>query len=65
MKLLSALRTVAASTSGCPNRRQILEAMRQAQYQGIAYSEPVRWGAKADNSSAVTALHSVKANSSK
>jgi branched-chain amino acid transport system substrate-binding protein len=60
MMLLSALRTVAASTSACPNRRQILEAMRQAEYQGIAYSEPVRWDAKGDNSSAVTALHIVK-----
>jgi branched-chain amino acid transport system substrate-binding protein len=58
--LLSAIGTIAASASGRPNRRQILEAMRQAEYQGIACSEAVRWRARGDNSSAVTALHSVK-----
>ncbi|MER8795424.1 hypothetical protein NKH75_14655 [Mesorhizobium sp. M0984] len=45
---------------GYPSRRDVLAAVRDILFRGIAYREPVRWDEKGDNLAAVTALNGVE-----
>ncbi|MER8802536.1 hypothetical protein NKJ81_00630 [Mesorhizobium sp. M0018] len=58
--LLAAIKDASTASKGYPSRRDVLAAVRDIRFRGIAYREPVRWDEKGDNLAAVTALNGVK-----
>lgn len=53
-------KTPALYPRGHPSRRDVLAAVHNIRFKGIAYREPVRWDEKGDNLAAVTALNGVE-----
>jgi len=51
--LLAAIERAAMLKKSLPTRAEVVAAMRQAQFQGIAYARPVTWDEKGDNEAAV------------
>ncbi|MES0064457.1 hypothetical protein NKJ73_01305 [Mesorhizobium sp. M0074] len=58
--LLAAIKDASTVSKGYPSRRDVLAAVRDIRFKGIAYREPVRWDEKGDNLAAVTALNGVE-----
>ncbi|MER8403965.1 hypothetical protein [Mesorhizobium sp. M0184] len=58
--LLAAIKDASTVSKGYPSRRDVLAAVRDIRFRGIAYREPVRWDEKGDNLAAVTALNGVE-----
>jgi hypothetical protein len=40
-----------------PSRAEVIEAIRNIRFQGIAYRQPTAWDSKGDNTAAITALY--------
>jgi branched-chain amino acid transport system substrate-binding protein len=57
---LAALRDAIAARGTSPGRAAVLDALRRAEWRGVAYPDPVRWDGRGDNGAAVTALHVVR-----
>lgn len=51
--VLRAIEHAARAKGGRPTRAEVIVALRAIHYQGIAYSRPVEWDAKGDNTAAV------------
>jgi len=51
--VLQAIEHAARTKGGLPTRAEVVAALRAMHYQGIAYSRPVEWDAKGDNTAAV------------
>jgi branched-chain amino acid transport system substrate-binding protein len=51
--LLAAIERTAADKRQLPSRADVIAAVRQASFQGIAYARPAEWDAKGDNTAAV------------
>jgi len=51
--LLAAIERVATEKRQLPTRADVVTAMRQMPFQGIAYARPVEWDEKGDNAAAV------------
>ncbi len=45
---------------GIPTRADVVDALRNLTFQGIAYARPVQWTAKGDNKSAVIFINAVE-----
>src|SRR5437773_1074126 len=58
--ILRAVETAARRKGGLPARGEVPAALRAATFQGIAYSRPVAWDAKGDNTAAVIFLNVVE-----
>lgn len=58
--LLAAIKDASTVSKGHPSRCDVLAAVRNIRFKGIAYREPVRWNEKGDNLAAVTALNVVE-----
>ena len=58
--VLLAIETAAKVTGAMPTRGEVLAALRALHFQGIAYSRPVTWDAKGDNTAAVIFLNVVE-----
>src|SRR5438876_450059 len=58
--ILRAVETAARRKGGLPARGEVTAALRAATFQGIAYSRPVAWDAKGDNTAAVIFLNVVE-----
>ncbi|MDW6021682.1 branched-chain amino acid ABC transporter substrate-binding protein [Mesorhizobium sp. BAC0120] len=59
MTLIAAIRDAATAGGSPPDRLRILNELRTAKRQGIAYPEPISWDQYGDNVASVTALHTV------
>lgn len=57
--LLDAIEQSARATGGVPRRQDVVTALREVKFQGIAYPNPLEWNDKGDNLAAVTALNVV------
>ena len=55
-----AIEHAARAKGGLPTRAEVVAAMRGIRYQGIAYSRPVEWNAKGDNTAAVIFVNVVE-----
>jgi branched-chain amino acid transport system substrate-binding protein len=51
--VLRAIEQAARAKGGWPTRAEVVTALRGLRYQGIAYSRPVEWDPKGDNTAAV------------
>src|SRR5262245_5928863 len=51
--LLAAIERAATDKGQLPSRADVIAAMRQKPFQGIAYARPIEWDAKGDNTAAV------------
>ena len=51
--LLAAIERAATDKGQLPSRADVIAAMRQRPFQGIAYARPIEWDAKGDNTAAV------------
>jgi branched-chain amino acid transport system substrate-binding protein len=51
--LLAAIERAATDKGQLPSRADVIAAMRQRSFQGIAYARPIEWDAKGDNTAAV------------
>jgi branched-chain amino acid transport system substrate-binding protein len=58
--LLAAIARAANDARRLPTRAEVLAAMRQVQFQGIAYARPVAWDEKGDNKAAVIFVNVVE-----
>src|SRR5215472_5055616 len=58
--VLTAISQAAGAKGGLPTRGDVVTALRQLHYQGIAYARPVEWNAKGDNVAAVIFLNVVE-----
>lgn len=58
--VLLAIETAAKAKGAMPTRVEVLAALRAVRFQGIAYSRPVTWDAKGDNTAAVIFLNLVE-----
>ena len=57
--LIAAIEQSATSRAGLPDRRNVVAALRQLKFQGIAYPNPLEWNDNGDNLAALTALNVV------
>jgi branched-chain amino acid transport system substrate-binding protein len=57
--VLAAIAQAARAKGALPNRAEVVSALRQVQFQGIAYAHPVAWDAKGDNTAAVIFVNTV------
>jgi branched-chain amino acid transport system substrate-binding protein len=51
--LLNAIERAATDKRQLPSRAEVIAAMRQGSFQGVAYARPIEWDAKGDNTAAV------------
>jgi branched-chain amino acid transport system substrate-binding protein len=51
--LLNAIQRAATDKRQLPSRAEVIAAMRQGSFQGVAYARPIEWDAKGDNTAAV------------
>jgi branched-chain amino acid transport system substrate-binding protein len=58
--VLRAIEHAARVKGGPPTRAEVVAALRGLRYQGIAYSRPVEWDAKGDNTAAVIFVNIVE-----
>ncbi len=58
--VMTAIEAAAKAKHGMPTRAEVLAAMRQLRFQGIAYARPVEWDEKGDNRAAVIFLNIVE-----
>jgi branched-chain amino acid transport system substrate-binding protein len=58
--VLVAIRRAADATGALPTRTDVMSALRNLRYQGIAYARPVEWDTKGDNMAAVIFLNTVE-----
>jgi branched-chain amino acid transport system substrate-binding protein len=58
--LLCAIEGVAGAIAGIPTRQQVVAAVRDISFEGIAYPDLVEWDDKGDNRAALTALNTVE-----
>jgi branched-chain amino acid transport system substrate-binding protein len=58
--VLRAIEHAARVKGGPPTRAEVVAALRGVRYQGIAYSRPVEWDAKGDNTAAVIFVNVVE-----
>lgn len=58
--LMAAIRNAAAAEGQLPTRLAVSAALREIEFQGICYEQPVRYNEKGDNVHAVTALHVIR-----
>jgi len=58
--LLGAIECAIRTAGALPSRADVITAVRETRFRGIAYSNAVQWDAKGDNLAAVTALHVVE-----
>jgi branched-chain amino acid transport system substrate-binding protein len=58
--LLAAIERAAMDKKQLPSRADVIAAMRQGSFQGIAYARPVEWDAKGDNVAAVIYVNLVE-----
>ena len=58
--LLAAIERAATDKKQLPSRADVIAAMRQGSFQGIAYARPVEWDAKGDNVAAVIYVNGVE-----
>ena len=58
--VLAAIAQAAGAKGGLPTRGEVVTALRNLHYQGIAYARPVEWDAKGDNVAAVIFLNTVE-----
>jgi branched-chain amino acid transport system substrate-binding protein len=58
--VLRAIEHAARAKGGLPTRAEVVGALRGFRYQGIAYSRPVEWDAKGDNTAAVIFVNVVE-----
>jgi branched-chain amino acid transport system substrate-binding protein len=58
--VLTAITQAAGAKGGLPTRGEVVTALRNLHYQGIAYARPVEWDAKGDNVAAVIFLNTVE-----
>src|SRR5215472_12898326 len=58
--LLAAIERAATDKKQLPSRADVIAAMRQGSFQGIAYARPVEWDAKGDNVAAVIYVNLVE-----
>lgn len=57
--LLAAIERAARDKGKFPARADVVAAMRQVHFQGIAYARPVEWNDKGDNKAAVIFVNEV------
>jgi branched-chain amino acid transport system substrate-binding protein len=55
--LIQAIGEAAGVKRAPPSRGEVIEAIRNIRFQGIAYRRPTAWDAKGDNTAAITALY--------
>ena len=58
--VIAAIQQAASARGGLPARGEVVAALRKVQYQGIAYTRPVTWDAKGDNTAAVIFVNVVE-----
>ena len=58
--LLAAIERAATDKKQLPSRADVIAAMRQGSFQGLAYARPVEWDAKGDNVAAVIYVNGVE-----
>jgi len=58
--VIVAIQQAASARGGLPSRGEVVAALRRLQYQGIAYTRPVSWDAKGDNTAAVIFVNVVE-----
>ena len=58
--MLIAIETAAKVKGSMPTRDDVIAALRDLHFQGIAYARPVTWDAKGDNTAAVILLTTVE-----
>ncbi len=58
--VLLAIERAANPKGGLPTRTDVMSALRNLRYQGIAYARPVEWDSKGDNVAAVIFLNTVE-----
>jgi branched-chain amino acid transport system substrate-binding protein len=51
--LLAAIEQAATAAKGMPTRAAVVDAVKAAKFQGIAYARPVEWDKKGDNTAGV------------
>jgi len=57
--VLAAIEQAARARGALPSRAEVVAALRQLHFQGIAYARPVAWDAKGDNTAAVIFINVV------
>jgi branched-chain amino acid transport system substrate-binding protein len=57
--LLAAIETAAKAKGAVPTRAEVLKALKDIKFQGIAYAKPVEWSEKGDNLKAVIFVNKV------
>lgn len=58
--LMVAIEEAAKAKNGWPSRTDVIAAMRQIRFQGVAYARAVEWNEKGDNKAAVIFLNVVE-----
>ena len=58
--LMVAIAEASKAKQGIPTRADVVDALRNLTFQGIAYARPVQWTAKGDNKSAVIFINAVE-----
>jgi len=58
--VLVAIRRATDAKGALPSRSDVMSALRNLRYQGIAYARPVEWDTKGDNMAAVIFLNTVE-----
>jgi hypothetical protein len=58
--VLRAIEHATREKGGLPTRAEVVSALRGRRYQGVAYSRPVEWDAKGDNTAAVIFVNVVE-----
>jgi branched-chain amino acid transport system substrate-binding protein len=58
--LMVAIAEATKAKQGIPTRADVVDALRNLTFQGIAYARPVQWTAKGDNKSAVIFINAVE-----
>src|SRR5262249_8986778 len=58
--VLAVIARAAGDKGGLPTRGEVVTALRNLHYQGIAYARPVEWDTKGDNVAAVIFLNTVE-----
>jgi branched-chain amino acid transport system substrate-binding protein len=58
--LLQAMEQAATSTGRLPQRADVIDALSNIKFQGIAYPHPHQWDENGDNLAALTVLHTVQ-----
>jgi branched-chain amino acid transport system substrate-binding protein len=58
--VIAAIERAASAKKAVPSRAEVLAAMRQGSFQGIAYAAPVTWSDKGDSTAAVIFVNTVE-----